>query len=93
MNDNNTKSGGRYARQDDDQAIRNRDTHWQEIRKAEDDYAFQKRKRQVLLIGGLILTTAAMIGFIEFDQISCNLAMCFNAALAAVFGHHIGRNR
>lgn len=58
-------------------------------RKAEEAYAFQKRKHRVLMVAGLILTTAAMIAFIEYGQISFYLAMCFNAALAGVFGYNI----
>lgn len=85
---NNNQSGA-YERTSAEQAIRNRDAAWQDIRKAEEAYAFQKRKHRVLMVAGLILTTAAMIAFIEYGQISCVLAMCFNAALAAVFGYNI----
>lgn len=84
----NQSRHGRYEQISAEQAIRNRDEAWKEIRRAEEDYAFQKRKRRVMMICGLVLTTGAMIAFIEYGQISCVLGMCFNGALAAVFGYH-----
>lgn len=56
--------------------------------KAEGDAVFQKRKRRVMMVSGLVLTTAAMIAFIECGQISYALAMCFNAVLAGAFGYN-----
>lgn len=87
-NERKTQSG-MYERTSVEEAIHNRDAAWQDIRKAEEAYAFEKRKRRVLMAAGLILTTAAMIAFIEYGQISFYLAMCFNAALSGVFGYHV----
>ena len=77
----NTK--GRYEK---DEAVRNHEKAWEEILEAEEDFAFRQRKRRVMMVFGLILATAARITFIQFGKISYDLAMCFNAAIAAAFG-------
>ena len=81
------KGPGKYERQMAEEAIRNRDAEWNRVMKIENAIAFQKRKRKVLLVLGGILSTAAMIAFMDLALISDILAMVFSSALAAVFGY------
>lgn len=85
-NENNQQpQRGRYE-QGNDEALRNYEAAWKQVRKDEEEFAFQHRKRRILMAVGLILTTAAMVAFIRMDLIDSSLAMAFNAGLAAAFG-------
>ena len=80
------ESKGHFERTSSDEAIRNHEKAWREIREMEDDFAYRQRKRRVLMVVCLIASTAAMIAFIQFGKISHDLAMCFNAVIAAALG-------
>ena len=80
---------GKYEREMAAEAIKNRDAEWNRILKEENAIAFQKRKRQVLLVLGGVLSTGAMVAFMDLALISDILAVVFSSGLAAVFGYAI----
>lgn len=81
----NEKQQGRFEKTDD-QALRNYEAAWKQVRKDEEAFAFQRRKRRILAVTGLILTTAGMIALVTFDQMTYITGMAFNALFAALFG-------
>ena len=81
------KGPGKYERAMAAEAIKNRDAEWNRILKEENAIAFRERKRKVLLVLGAILSTAAMIAFMDLALISDILAVVFSSGLAAVFGY------
>lgn len=85
-----TGTRGRYEREDDDQAIRNRDAEWERILKAEQEDAWKKRKRRVMMVLTVIMITASMITLVQYEQMTYTLGMVFNAALATVCGWSAG---
>lgn len=80
---------GKFEREETARAIQNRDENWKRILKAEQAAAFERRKRRVMLVIGLVMSTAAMITFMDLDLISDILAVVFSSGIAAVFGYAI----
>ena len=51
--------------------------------------AIARRKRIAWLVFGLIISTAAMVAFVHYDQMTYMLGMAFNAPIAAVLGYNM----
>ena len=84
-------SGGKYARPEDAEAIRNRDAAWQQILKEEQRAAWQKRKHRVTMWACLILSAGMMLAMIHQRLIDQLIGELFLVALAAGFGYQAGK--
>lgn len=91
MTNERKTTGGKYARPDDAEAIRNRDAQWKEILKEEQAAAWNKRKRRVAMWALLILSGGMMLALIHNQLIDQLVGELFLAALTAGFGYQAGK--
>lgn len=84
-------NGGKYARPDDAEAIRVRDAEWQRILKEENEVAWQKRKRRVVMWACMALSAGMMLAMIHYHLIDQLVGELFLAALTAGFGYQAGK--
>lgn len=91
MTNERKTTGGKYARPDDAEAIRNRDAQWKEILKEEQAAAWNKRKRRVTMWALLILSGGMMLALIHNQLIDQLVGELFLAALTAGFGYQAGK--
>lgn len=88
----NNEKKGRYERSCSvEEAEKALEAEWKKVRREEEKNGYQRRKRKVLLVTGLILTAAGLLGMIHHDLIHQLIGEVFLVAATFVFGFFLGK--